>query len=127
MEISDAPRVSHVSLILLASAGVMLDSTYPSSFGSNSDFRLSLCSNALDFKGTIIWNQLCPGSQVACLILHKTLNSFAIDLLDAKSLGQAKAILDDGSNYYGSITRDGSFVMCVARDLGHPPCSSAVP
>ena len=34
-------------------------------------------------------------------------------LLDAKTLGQAKAILDDGFNYYGSITRDGSFVMCV--------------
>jgi len=49
-----------------------------------------VCSNALDLKGTIVWNQLCP---------------------DANTLGQAKAILDDGSHYYGSITRDGSFVI----------------
>ncbi|KAF9654338.1 hypothetical protein BDM02DRAFT_3182146 [Thelephora ganbajun] len=51
---------------------------------------LSVYSNALDLKGKVIWNQLCPG---------------------AKTLGQAKAILDGGSNYYGSITRDGSFVI----------------
>jgi len=51
---------------------------------------LSVCSNALDLKGKITWNQLCP---------------------DAKTLGQAKAILDDGFNHYGSITRDGSFVI----------------
>ncbi|KAF9786971.1 hypothetical protein BJ322DRAFT_1052986 [Thelephora terrestris] len=51
---------------------------------------LSVFSNALDLKGAIVWNQLCP---------------------DAKTLGQAKAILDDGSNYYASITRDGSFVI----------------
>jgi len=51
---------------------------------------LSVFSNALDLKGKVVWNQLCP---------------------DAKTLGQAKAVLDDGSNYYGSITRDGSFVI----------------
>jgi hypothetical protein len=47
-------------------------------------------------------------------------SNFEIGLLDAKALGQAKAILDDGSNYYGSITRDGLFKMCVARAVGHP-------
>lgn len=52
--------------------------------------RLSVCSNALNLKGAIVWNQLCP---------------------DAKTLGQAKATLDDGSIYYGSITRDGSFMI----------------
>lgn len=46
--------------------------------------------------------------------------TFTIDIPDAKTLGQAKAILDDGFNYYGSITRDGSFVMCVVWDLRHP-------
>jgi len=51
---------------------------------------LSAYSNALDLKGTVGWNQVCP---------------------DAKALGQAKAILDDGSSHYGSITRDGSFVI----------------
>jgi len=56
---------------------------------------LSVCSNALDLKGKIIWNQLCP---------------------DAKTLGSAKAILDNGFNHYGSITRDGSFVIPDVRE-----------
>lgn len=46
--------------------------------------------------------------------------NFAIDPPDAKSLGQAKAILDDGSIYYGSITRDGSFMMYVVWTLATP-------
>ena len=78
-------------------------------------------SSALDLKGTIVWNQLCSGLRADCVIRRHTndTSDFKIDLPDARTLGQAKAILDDGSNYYGSINRDGSFVMYVARTLRH--------
>ena len=80
-----------------------------------------MCSNALDLKGTVVWNQVCPGSQIttsSVIGVNESLN-FEIDLPDAKALGQAKAILDDGSSHHGSITRDGSFVMYTTRPLGH--------
>jgi len=45
--------------------------------------------SALDIRGTVVWNNVCP---------------------DSKSLRQARAVVDDG-RLRGSITRDGSFVI----------------
>jgi len=50
---------------------------------------VSWSSLALDLAGKVQWNALCP---------------------DYKAIGRAKVILDDGS-MYGSVTRDGRFVI----------------
>ncbi|CAL1695997.1 unnamed protein product [Somion occarium] len=49
-----------------------------------------LCSSlAFDLKGRVVWNEICPG---------------------IGDLGQAKVVLDNG-NLYGSVTRNGQFVI----------------
>lgn len=42
-----------------------------SSRDANLDFRLSLCTTALDLEGKVVWNQLCPGSHLpASSLIH---------------------------------------------------------
>ncbi|KAF5337371.1 hypothetical protein D9611_003341 [Ephemerocybe angulata] len=61
---------------------------------------------AIDIHGRVEWNDVCS---------------------NATELGRAKAILDSGSEYAGSITASGDFTMCVNRLLvpaNHPNTSA---
>ena len=56
---------SHVCLVVTVFAGVSDPTSGPFSLLElRPDLRprLSVCSNALDLKGKVVWNQLCPGS-----------------------------------------------------------------
>ena len=72
---------------------------------------------ALDIEGKINWNDVCP-SELSYRMLSGAQTQVAFVCVGYEDLGSSKVALDDG-RLFGSIMKDGHFVMYARCSLAH--------